>query len=55
MKQWIVQGTTGSENLKLVDCPMPQALGNDVLVKFHAASLNYRDVMISNASSGASR
>lgn len=52
MKQWVVQGSTGLESLKLVDCRIPEALGNDVLVKFHAASLNYRDVMILNASTG---
>jgi len=35
----------GLENLALVDREQPQPASSEVLVKFHAASLNYRDVM----------
>ena len=35
----------GLENLALVERAVPQASGHEVLVKFHAASLNYRDLM----------
>ncbi|MFN0140643.1 MAG: zinc-dependent alcohol dehydrogenase family protein [Pyrinomonadaceae bacterium] len=36
----------GIDNLSQVDLPMPEPLSGEVLVKFHAASLNYRDVMV---------
>jgi NADPH:quinone reductase-like Zn-dependent oxidoreductase len=35
----------GLENLALVERDIPQVGGHEVLVKFHAASLNYRDLM----------
>jgi NADPH:quinone reductase-like Zn-dependent oxidoreductase len=35
----------GLENLALVERDVPPAAGHEVLVKFHAASLNYRDLM----------
>lgn len=33
----------GLENLALVERPMPRPAAREVVVKFHAASLNYRD------------
>jgi NADPH:quinone reductase-like Zn-dependent oxidoreductase len=36
----------GIDNLALVEREMPQPAENEVLVKFRAASLNYRDVMV---------
>ena len=36
----------GIENLNIIDREMPVLVANEVLVKFHAASLNYRDVMV---------
>lgn len=36
----------GIDNLKLVDLETPVAGPGQVLVRFHAASLNYRDVMV---------
>lgn len=36
----------GIENLALVEREMPKPNANEVLVKFHAASLNYRDLMM---------
>ena len=35
----------GLENLVLTDRSEPRASAHEVVVKFHAASLNYRDVM----------
>lgn len=35
----------GLENLALVERPAPNPAANEVVVKFHAASLNYRDVL----------
>ena len=35
----------GIENLALAERPEPQPGANEVVVKFHAASLNYRDLM----------
>lgn len=36
----------GIDNLALVEREKPQPKGTEVLVKFHAASLNYRDLMM---------
>ncbi len=36
----------GIDKLALVDRPTPEPAAGEVLVKFHAASLNYRDLMI---------
>lgn len=45
MKTYEVQ-QFGIENLALVDREMPRPRPLEVLVKFHAASLNYRDLMV---------
>lgn len=36
----------GIENLTLVERDEPRAAANEVVVKFHAASLNYRDLLV---------
>jgi NADPH:quinone reductase-like Zn-dependent oxidoreductase len=36
----------GIDNLKLAEQPTPEPRVDEVLVKFHAASLNFRDVMV---------
>lgn len=36
----------GIENLRLADRPVLEPLETEVLVRFHAASLNYRDLMV---------
>lgn len=47
MKQWTVEGKTGFDDLKLNEsAPVPKVGEQEVLVKFHAASLNYRDLII---------
>ncbi|KAM0692137.1 hypothetical protein Q7P36_008338 [Cladosporium allicinum] len=46
-KQWKVTELTGFDGLKFAtDAPVPQIGEKDVLVKFQAASLNYRDLAI---------
>ncbi|KAI1378096.1 NAD(P)-binding protein [Hypoxylon crocopeplum] len=47
MKQWSVTGTDkGFDGLELIDSSVPKVGENEVLVKMHAASLNYRDLII---------
>lgn len=46
-KQWSVTGTEkGFDGLELIDAAIPKVGDNDVLIKLHAASLNYRDLII---------
>lgn len=45
MKAYEVQ-KFGIDDLTLVEREMPEPKANEVLVRFHAASLNYRDVMV---------
>jgi NADPH:quinone reductase-like Zn-dependent oxidoreductase len=46
-KQWTVQGKDGFDSLKFDDkASIPKLGDKDVLVKLHAASLNYRDLAI---------
>lgn len=47
MKQWNVGGRDGFDSLKLTkDAKVPELRDHQVLVKWHAASLNYRDLVI---------
>ncbi len=46
-KQWTIEGKDGFDSLKLNDKAEIPILGEkDVLVNFHYASLNYRDLAI---------
>ena len=45
MKAYEVQ-EFGIEKLSFVDRPIPEPASGEVLVRFHAASLNYRDLMV---------
>ena len=45
MKAYEVQ-QFGIENLSLVDRSIPEPKPHEVLIKFHAASLNFRDLMV---------
>lgn len=46
-KQWTVEGKNGFDSLKWDEkAPVPTLGAKDVLVKFHAASLNFRDLAI---------
>lgn len=49
MQAWTVEGMDGNgfQNLKLnKEAPVPAISDYEVLVKLHAASLNYRDLII---------
>lgn len=47
MKQWIVSGKDeGFDGMSFAEAPVPKVGENEVLVKFQAASLNYRDLII---------
>lgn len=53
MKQWIVRDKeNGFDSLHFSEGPVPKVTENDVLVKFHAAALNYRDLIIPKVSVG---
>ena len=46
-KAWTVHGTDGFEGLKFNgEAAIPEISDYEVLVKIHAASLNYRDLII---------
>lgn len=46
-KQWTIQGSNGFDSLIFNEnAPVPKLGDKDVLVRFHAASLNYRDLVI---------
>jgi len=46
MKSWFVAGKSGFDSLEFKDVAVPELGDKDVLVKFHASSLNYRDLII---------
>lgn len=47
MKQWtVLDKENGFDSLSFGNAPVPKVGENEVLVKFHAASLNYRDLII---------
>jgi NADPH:quinone reductase-like Zn-dependent oxidoreductase len=46
-KQWRVERTNiGFDGLVLEEKTVPELTAHEVLVKFHAVALNYRDLMI---------
>ncbi|KAL2062335.1 hypothetical protein VTL71DRAFT_6601 [Oculimacula yallundae] len=52
-KQWTLDGQNGIESLVCNDVELPTEVGDhDVLLKIHAASLNYRDLAIAKGSNG---
>lgn len=51
MKQWVVENMdNGFDGLAFKDASVPKVGENEVLVKLHAASLNYRDLIIPKVS-----
>ncbi|KAL8736866.1 MAG: hypothetical protein Q9181_002257 [Wetmoreana brouardii] len=47
-KQWTLEGQSGFDSLRFnTSAPIPHLGERDVLVRFHSASLNYRDLVIS--------
>ena len=46
-KKWVIRDSKkGLEELVLEDGPVPSLGDHDILVRMHAAALNYRDLMI---------
>ena len=46
-KAWTIQGSDGFDSLKFnKEAAVPEVSDYEVLVKLHAASLNYRDLII---------
>src|ERR1700753_145045 len=45
MKAWRIE-SFGIDQLALVDLPQPEPKAGEVLVKVHAVSLNYRDLLM---------
>ena len=55
-RRWIIRAAENFEGLDFHEnVPIPEVGENEVLVKFYAASLNFRDVIISRVSVGPSR
>ncbi len=52
MKAFQLHGQTGPDSLRLVDLPEPKPGPGQVLVRVHANSLNYRDLMIADGRYG---
>jgi len=48
MKQWQLGSQPGWEHLELVETADPQPGAGEVLVRLHAASLNYRDLLVAS-------
>ncbi|KAI1103591.1 NAD(P)-binding protein [Jackrogersella minutella] len=46
-KQWNVTGEDGTDSLKFTEQAVPEFGDSQVLVKIHGASLNYRDIVVS--------
>ncbi|KAI1136098.1 zinc-containing alcohol dehydrogenase [Hypoxylon sp. FL0543] len=46
-RQWNITGSDGLETLKLTEKPVPQLGDTEVLVQIRGASLNYRDILVS--------
>ena len=48
-KQWTLNETKGFDSLHLNEAAIPPLRERDVLVRFHYASLNFRDLIIAKA------
>ena len=46
MKRYVIDQEFGVDNLKLVECDIPQPGPGEILVRMEAASLNYRDLLM---------
>ena len=46
MRQWVIRDKGSFDSLKLEEASIPEVGENEVLVKMHAVSLNYRDLMM---------
>lgn len=52
MKAYELQATGDLDGLALVDRPQPEPGAGEILVRVHAVSLNYRDLLVANGSYG---
>jgi hypothetical protein len=46
MKEWLLHDNLDFDNLKVVESLIPEVNINDMLMRFHVASLNYLDLVI---------
>ncbi|HXW52787.1 MAG TPA: alcohol dehydrogenase catalytic domain-containing protein, partial [Myxococcota bacterium] len=46
VRAWQIEGSFGLVHLRQIELPVPSLLGNEVRVKIHACSLNFRDLMV---------
>jgi NADPH:quinone reductase-like Zn-dependent oxidoreductase len=46
MRAWVLEGGFGQDHLRLLNRPIPQIGPHQILMRVHAASLNYRDLLI---------
>lgn len=46
MQAWVLEGGFGQDHLRLLNRPIPQIGPQQILMRVHAASLNYRDLLI---------
>ena len=54
--QWIVAGKSSFNDLKFQQsAPIPELGDHDVLVQFHYASINYRDLIIAKVCASTRR
>ncbi|KAJ5132076.1 zinc-binding alcohol dehydrogenase-like protein [Penicillium atrosanguineum] len=49
-RAWILKEQNGIDSLEIIDQALPEIGDFDVLVKLHAASLNYRDIVLATGS-----
>jgi hypothetical protein len=50
-KKWIIEGQArGIDELRFMEGPIPKVDDYGVLVKLHAAAMNYRDILIPSVS-----
>ena len=50
-KKWLITGVEkGVDDLQMIEGPIPKVGDYGVLVKLHAAAINYRDIMIPSVS-----
>ena len=52
MKAYQLTALTGPDALRLVELPEPKPARGQVLVRVHATSLNYRDLLVSDGRYG---
>lgn len=54
-RAWILKEQNGIDSLDTVEQALPEVGDFEVLVKLHAASLNYRDIVLANVRQSSTR